>query len=184
MRESPETLNSQAIELAAHGEYREAIACFKRALEIEKTNYLLWFNLAITYRDNGELELAKDALEKAYYIESEDDEVIEMLALVSLNCGADDDALRYCAEGLELNPSNAHIWNTLGVIHFNHGEYESACEAFEQAITINSYYYDALFNLRDTYDELGNEAGVALCNKQMNAISQNKDKMIPGTTNA
>ncbi len=184
MRENPELLNSQAIELAAHGDYPAAIACFKRALEIEKTNYLLWFNLAITYRDNGDLALAKDALEKAYYIEDEDDEVIEMLALVSLNCGAEDEALRYCAEGLELNPTNAHIWNTMGVIYFNRAEYDMACEAFEQAITINSYYYDALFNLRDTYEELGNGAGVEMCNQQMKAISINKSNGAPGTTNA
>ena len=139
MRENPELLNSQAIELASHGQYTEAIACFKRALEIEKSNYLLWFNLGITYRDNGELELAKDALEKAYYIEDEDDEVIEMLALVCFNTGALDEALHYCAEGLGLNPTNAHISNTMGVIYFNRADYELAAEAFEQAITINAY---------------------------------------------
>ncbi|MCR5724235.1 MAG: tetratricopeptide repeat protein [Treponema sp.] len=174
MRENPELLNSQAIELAASGNYREAIACFKRALEIEKTNYLLWFNLAITYRDSGDLALAKDAMEHAYAIEDEDDEVIEMLALICFNTGATEEALQHCAHGLKLNPTNAHIWNTLGVIYFNQGDYELACEAFEHAITINAYYYDALFNLRDTYEELGNEAGVKMCNKQMSAISMGK----------
>jgi len=32
MRENPESLNSQAIELASHGQYVEAIACFKEHL--------------------------------------------------------------------------------------------------------------------------------------------------------
>ena len=171
MRENPELLNSQAIELAAHGDYSEAIACFRRALEIEKSNYLLWYNLGITYQDAGQLHLALDALKKAYDIEDCDDAVIEMLALVCFNCGLLEDALQYCAEGLDLNPLNAHIWNTMGVIYFNRDEYDLACEAFEQAVTIHPYYYDALYNLRDTYDELGNKAGVAMCREQMKQIS-------------
>jgi len=184
MRESPELLNSQAIEFASHGQYREAIACFKRALEIEKTNYLLWFNLGLTYRDNGDLALAKDALEKAHTIAEDDDEVIEMLALVCFNTGSLDEALQYCAAGLTLNPTNAHIWNTMGVVYFNQAEYDLACEAFEHAITINSYYYDALYNLRDTYEELGNKAGVEMCNRQMRNISMSGNVEVPGSANA
>ena len=65
MRESPENLNTQAIELAQQGNYPEAIACFKRALSLERYNHLLWFNLGITYRDAGDLQKARHALEKA-----------------------------------------------------------------------------------------------------------------------
>lgn len=171
MHENPELLNSRAIELAAHGEYSEAIACFKRAIAIEKSNYLLWYNLGITYRDAGQLSLAQEALEKAYAIEDNDDEVLEMLALVCFDSNQFDEALQYCAEGLDLNPANAHLWNTMGVVYFNRSEYTLACEAFEHAVTINPYYYDALYNLRDTYDELGNKAGVAMCQRQMQQLS-------------
>lgn len=171
MRESPENLNTQAIELAQKGDYYEAIACFKRALSLERYNHLLWFNLGITYRDAGDLANARRALEKAYAINNEDPDIIETLALICYNMGNTGEAMTYCAEGIELNPNNAHLWNTIGVIYFNRSEYDLACEAFEHAITINPYYYDALYNLRDTYDELGNEAGVAMCKQQMSQIS-------------
>ena len=167
MKESPESLNTQAIEFASHGEYSEAIACFKRAISIERTNYLLWYNLGLTYRDAGDLNRAKDALLKAYTIEDEDDEVLETLALICFNRGECEEALQYCLEGLSLNQGNAHIWNTLGVIYYNRSIFDMACESFEQAITINPYYYDALYNLRDTYDELGNKTGMAICEEQM-----------------
>ena len=65
---------------------------------------------------------------------------------------------------------NYHLWNTLGVLYFNQSDYESASEAFEQAITINPYYYDALFNLRDAYGELGNTVGAAICAQRMREI--------------
>lgn len=169
-KENASTLNTQAIELASKGEYFEAIACFKKALTIEIDNYLLWFNLGVTYRDSGDLLKAKEALEKAYFIESDDDEVIETLALINYNLGLIPEALQYCSEGLEKNSNNAHLWNTLGVICFNSENYSDAEKAFEQAITINPYYYDALFNLRDTYMETGNQVGYMMCLNQMKMI--------------
>lgn len=62
MKENPDSLNSQAIELASQGAYVEAIACFKRAITMVRDSSLLWYNLGITYRDAGMLQLSKDAL--------------------------------------------------------------------------------------------------------------------------
>lgn len=170
MKENVASLNTQAIELASSGQYFEAIACLKRAISIEKNNYLLWYNLGITYRDAGDFYAAKSALLKAHEINDEDDEVIETLALVCFNQGCNEEALSYCLEGLANNSQNAHLWNTIGVIYFNTNDFPMACEAFENAVTINSYYYDALFNLRDTYEELGNTAGYQMCVEQMKNI--------------
>ncbi|MBO4404002.1 MAG: tetratricopeptide repeat protein [Treponema sp.] len=163
MIESCEKLNNQAINLAASGNFEEAIACLKRAITIEKENYLLWFNLGITYRDAGELQKAKEAVEKAFIMNPEDGEIIETLAHLSLTLGNMDEARRYTILGINIQPENAHIWNTTGVVFFKSGEYEEASIAFEQALILNPYYYDALYNLRDTYEELGNKAGYESC---------------------
>lgn len=183
MVENVASLNKQAIEFASNGQYTEAIACLKRAISIEKNNHLLWFNLGVTYRDFGDFQEARKALEQAHDIDDEDDEVIETLALTCLNLGLTGDALEYCNEGLEKNPQNAHLWNTVGVIHFNTSNYQLACEAFETAVTINSYYYDALFNLRDTYEELGNQAGYQQCLIQMRNIQLGENSFF-GDVNA
>jgi len=172
MLENAETLNTQAIELAYHGDYKEAIACFKRALSMETSNYLLWFNLGLTYRDAGEFKEAKAALEQALAINDDDQEVLETLALLCNSLGEFHEAISYCTDALQLNQSNAHIWNTTGVILFNNGEYDTACTAFEQAVMYNPYYYDAVYNLRDTYDELGNTVGAAMCSQQMKSLSK------------
>lgn len=184
MIENVATLNTQAIELASNGQYREAIACLHRALSLEKYNHLLWYNLGITYRDAGNLSAAKSALLNAHEIDDEDNEVIETLALICLNQGDGDEALAYCLEGLSQNPQNAHLWNTLGVIYFNTNDFPLACEAFENAVTINPYYYDALFNLRDTYEELGNTAGYQQCVEQMKAIQLGENDFRGDSANA
>ena len=36
MKEQAESLNTQALNLAQNGDYTEAIACFKRAIVVEK----------------------------------------------------------------------------------------------------------------------------------------------------
>ncbi len=170
MFENCEVLNNQAIELASKGEYAEAIACFKRAIAIEKENYLLWYNLGITYRDAGDIEGAHDALMKAYYINPDDEEVLETISSICYTMSNFEEAFEYTMRGLALNEQNYHLWNTLGVLYFNQSDYESASEAFEQALTINPYYYDALFNLRDAYGELGNTVGAAICAQRMREI--------------
>ena len=161
MVESSEKLNNQAIILAEHGEYAEAIACLKRAITVEKENFLLWFNLGITYRDSGNMTAAKAAMEKA-------------LAILCFQNGSLDEAMAYCEMGLQLNDNNSHLWNTMGVLFFNENAFMEAAEAFEQAVTINPYYYDALYNLHDAYEELGNTAGMQECSIRMSQIKERR----------
>lgn len=172
LNETAERLNNQAITLASNGDYADAIACFKRAITIERGNSLLWFNLGLTYRDAGKIEMAKDALKKARALNGGDDETVETLAILCFASGEFSEALSWCAEGLGQNPFNAHLWNTMGVVFFNEGQMETAAEAFERAITLNPYYSDALLNLRDCYEELGNEAGAEECARQSNGVAR------------
>ena len=173
MFESYEKLNNQAIEHASKGEFTEAIACFKRAISIQNQNPMLWFNLGITYRDSGDMKAAYTALETSFTMDPYNDEVIETLADVCFHTNRLDEAFRYCVFGLNVNPYNSHIWNNMGVIYFNQKDFGAAEESFEQALTLNPYYYDALHNLRDTYSELNNSRGAAECNKKLKELRNN-----------
>ena len=167
MVENSEKLNTQAIDFASKGEYPEAIACFTSALHIDKDNYLLWYNLGVTYRDAGQLEAARKALLAARNLNQYDEDVLDTLALVNYSLGRMDDAFLYSFEALSLNSTNAHIWNNLGVFYFAEDDYEEAAEAFEQALSLYPHYVDALVNLRDTYEELGNNVGVEECKSRL-----------------
>lgn len=167
MTERPDKLNNQAIILASDGDYFSAIACFKRAITIEQTNYRLWANLGITYRDAGDLKNARNALEKAYALSQENEEVLETLATVCLQQKDYTQAFSFCLEGIDLNSTNCHFWNLMGVIFFQQNAFDDAAEHFEMAVTINPYYEDALFNLKDTYDMLHNSKGKNECEKRL-----------------
>ncbi|HZK20525.1 MAG TPA: tetratricopeptide repeat protein [Treponemataceae bacterium] len=178
MKESPEKLNTQAISLASEGSFKEAVACFHQALLIEKSNYLLWYNLGLTYRDYGNLELAKEALLQAYKCNEYDQDVIETLSLVCYAMDNIDAAFLYCRLGLEVNPENPHMWNNMGVFFFSKGEYADASDAFETALSIYPHYYDALYNLRDTYIELNNTVGSEECSLKLKFLSKKREKYV------
>ena len=172
MTENPEKLNNQAILLASDGAYNEAIACFKRAIVIQQNNYLLWYNLGVTYRDAGELEDAKRALKMAWCIAPENDDVVETYATITLMLKELSEVKNICEDGLDFNPLNAHLWNLMGVADFQMEDYEEAAEFFEQAVSINPYYLDALYNLRDTYSVLENHLGEKICNERIKDLEK------------
>lgn len=177
MIETAERLNNQAILLAADGSFTEAIACFVRALTIDKNNSLLWYNLGLTYRDSGSLKDAEDSLLKAHQLSPDDIDIIEELSLILYNQGKFDEALNYCLYGLRINPENSHLWNTRGVVLFNQGLYDDASDSFENAVIMNPYYYDALFNLRDTYRKLNNKSGEEECSKRLNELKKDGEPL-------
>ena len=172
MTERPDSLNNQAILLASDGAYTEAIACFKRAIVIDKENYLLWFNLGVTYRDAGKLLDAENALETAYRIAPEKEDVAETFATICLMQKKLTKVQQICMDALDFNPLNPHLWNLLGVSEFQSENYEEASSYFEQAVSINPYYQDALFNLRDTYSVLENHKGEAACDDRIKELGK------------
>lgn len=172
MIERSDSLNNQAILLASDGAYIEAIACFKRAIVIDKNNYLLWYNLGVTYRDAGKLEDAENALEMAFRIAPEKEDVGETFATICLMQKKFSKVQKICMDTLDFNPVNPHLWNLLGVTEFQQENYEEASSYFEQAVSINPYYQDALYNLRDTYSVLQNHKGEAACDARIKDIEK------------
>ena len=172
MTERSDTLNNQAILLASDGAYNEAIACFKRAIVLDKENYLLWFNLGVTYRDAGKLLEAERALETANHMVPDNEEVAETYATICLMQKKLSKVQQICMDALDFNPLNPHMWNLLGVSEFQSENYEEASSYFEQAVSINPYYKDAIYNLRDTYSTLKNTKGEEACNARIREIGK------------
>lgn len=159
MIERSDKLNNQAILLASDGSYQEAIACFKRAIVIDKENSLLWYNMGVTYRDAGNLVEAEKSLATAFMISPENMDIEETYATICLMQKDLESVREICVEGLDYNPLHSHLFNLLGVVEFQSENYDEAAEYFEEAVHINPYYLDALYNLKDTYSMLNNKKG-------------------------
>ncbi len=160
-------LNLQAINFAEKGELSDAVACLNAALSIDSRNYHLWYNLGIIYRDFGYPELAYKALVAAYEIDPEDEAVLESLSLFCFDDDKLEGAYRYAYEAINSGRANFRIWNNLGVYLFSEEKYAAAAEAFENALGLYPCYYDALINLRDTYEKLCNSCGMEECIRKL-----------------
>lgn len=172
MKEQSYILNNQAILLASDGKYSEAIAFFKKAISLEQNNYILWYNLGITYSDAGKLEEAKNSLSVALKLSPENSEVQEALASIYLMQKEFHNVHRICDRGLDFNPYNLNLWNLKGICEFQEENYENALLYFEYVISLNPYYLDALYNLKDTYSVMKNKNGEAECNKKIHELKK------------
>src|SRR5512138_2743736 len=64
-------------------------------------------------------------------------------------------AEQYLTEVVEQNQSFADVYNMLGVIYHDQGQYQKALRAFEAALRLNPGYTDAALNLAVTYNDTG-----------------------------
>jgi tetratricopeptide (TPR) repeat protein len=64
-------------------------------------------------------------------------------------------AEQYLTEVVEQNQSFADVYNMLGVIYHDQGQYQKALRAFEAALRINPGYTDVALNLAVTYNDTG-----------------------------
>ncbi len=171
MLECATELNNQAVEYAMHGNFDDAIACLKRAVIVEKENFILWYNLALTYRDSGDYENAIYYCKQAFVLNPDSMEVITTLTNLYFANGDLISARAYCTAGCMMDESNPEIWNLAGVIAFSERSYECAAVAFQHAVELNPFFYEALYNLRDTYETLGNERGVKECKRILSGLN-------------
>ena len=170
MLESPEKLNNHAVRLAAAGDYEDAIACLRRAITVGGKSHLLWYNLALVYRDAGNLSKARDAMECACKMSPASEEVLENLAEIYLDQGDLDKALEVSLKGIEVNGKNPRFWNLSGVARGAKGDLESAMDSFERSLSLFPVYAEALCNLGDIYAKVGNMGAARECRQRMKPL--------------
>lgn len=163
MEESAEYYNDTAVVLAAEGHHAEAIACLRKGLSLDPKNSILYFNLALSSRALGLLEDAKNALVKAVKENPLDVDSLDTLGVVLHESGHDEDAEESYRNALAIKPGNGRVWNNYGVLLFGQSRFEEARVAFEKAVTLVPDFDDALYNLRDTYEELGRTDDMKKC---------------------
>ncbi|MBN1617660.1 MAG: tetratricopeptide repeat protein [Spirochaetales bacterium] len=163
MIENAAWLNDSAISLASDGFHKEAIASLRKALHMEPDNPVLWFNLALSCRALGQRDEARNALLQAARHNPGDVDILDTLAVVLHELGEDSAAEDYYQVALDIAPGNGRVWNNYGVLQFSQARYDEACKSFEKSVTLVPDFEDALYNLRDTYEELGKTSEMEKC---------------------
>jgi len=148
-------LNFRGIHLTDAGKYAEAIAAFTEALELDHSMSGVFFNRAEARRLSGDVAGAKSDLSEALRLSPEEPDYLNAMGLLAYENDDFPAALAWYEKALALKPDFSQAWNDKGVVHFRKSEYGQARECFEKAAVFDPASTEALFNLADTYEELG-----------------------------
>jgi len=170
MQEEPENertasqLNFRGIHLTDAGKYAEAIVSFTEALRLDPSMSGVFFNRAEAKRLSGDYEGAKGDLAEALRLSPEEPDYLHGTGLLAYESDDFETALVWYDKAIAVKPDFAQAWNDKGVVRFRKAEYNQARECFEKAVGLDPKFTEALYNLVDTYDEIGlkNERARAL----------------------
>jgi len=149
--------NNKGAKLSAQGKYDEAEQNFKLALELDPNDHFIQYNIGFSLLKKGDKKEFKKWFDLAIDTASDN-----MKGILARDCGLAcyeaalyEEAAKYYDTAFSLGETSAEYWNRVGVLCFVTGEYEKAKECFEKALSLEPNHADALYNLADTYDELG-----------------------------
>ncbi|PIE98331.1 MAG: hypothetical protein CR988_03290 [Treponema sp.] len=169
--ETAEYFNDTATALAAEGFHDEAVVCLKKGLLIDPYNGILWFNLGLSYRALHRSIDSVSALTEAAKLSPDDADIWDTLGIVLFEIGSYKEASIAYKQALKLDTFQGRIWNNYGTLLFSQKKYDDARQAFESAIALDPNMGDAVFNLRDTYLELGQSERAKICDKILDDLN-------------
>jgi Tfp pilus assembly protein PilF len=129
------------------GKLDEAIAYFRRALQLRPSFYEAHNNLGNAYYLKGDLEQATLHYRHALSIGPNLPDAHCNLGNVQLGQGKLDDAIRSYRQALELKPDAAAAWHNMGLALQRQNKLDEAAHSLRQALQINPGYADAHVNL-------------------------------------
>lgn len=140
-------LNEQLIiKLKKSGSLNSSVT--KTIENIEFKEYLVYYNIGVSYLNMGKVDFALDNFEKSLEINPAFDAAKEGIGRIMARNGKNLEAIKYYQEILEKNNDNYVISLLLGKLFVDLKDFNQAEECFEQCIKISS-------DKPDAYTELG-----------------------------
>jgi superkiller protein 3 len=145
-KDSPEELFKLGNEYYQSGQFDDAVAAYKKAVELNPSYDAAYANLGAVYYAQQKLDLAEEAYSKAIELSPDDADIIYNLGAIylqqSLSEGGPDQekldqALTQINKAIELNPELAQPYYGLGVANQLTGKNKEAVEAFEKFLELD-----------------------------------------------
>lgn len=171
VEEDPQSLQvkesfKRGLELMNEGKYEEALAEFKRVLNIYE-NAEVYYNLGYIKTAQGRYEEAIIAFRRATQINNafaqayqkmaeayvklgrdmEAQQCLEKAAEIYMEKHMDESAEAVLMEAMKLNPSTINIYNSLGILYRRQGKYEEAIKQYRRALRVNPFDENIHYNL-------------------------------------
>jgi cytochrome c-type biogenesis protein CcmH/NrfG len=143
------------VPLSVDSSYQSASTSYIKAQELAPNNpsiVLARAQLEFTNKNNTE---ARKLIQQALDLKLNYTDALFLLAQIESSEGNNDLAIKQVEKAAEISPNDSTIFFRLGLLRYNNSEYESAKNAFEQAVYKDSSYLNARYFLGLSYQKLG-----------------------------
>jgi len=118
--------------------YEEAIKLYKKALEYDNKEWVVYYALGAAYEKINKDDLAVENLKEALRLSQRNANVLNYLGYKWLESDENtDDAVRMIIEAYQKSPFEGHIIDSVGWMYYRLGNYKKAIEFLEQATDMN-----------------------------------------------
>jgi len=138
------------------GDYANAEASYKKAIEIEPLMTTAYINLADLYRMLNRETEGEQVLRNALSLDPEMAAIHYSLGLLLVRTGKKQDAMHHLEIAAQLEPDNARFSYVYGVGLYSEGKQNEAIDYLESALIKNPYDRDILFSLSTFNQEQAN----------------------------
>ncbi|MDH5173819.1 MAG: tetratricopeptide repeat protein [Elusimicrobiota bacterium] len=137
------------------GDYKNAIATYKKSIKLSPGDEKTHDNLGNVYRDIGLYQEALKEYERALKINPYSVEAHNNLGILYVNRGLYDEAIKEYMLAIEINPNLAGVRNNLGNTYRKKRLYDKALEEYREAVNLDPRFVEARNNLGVSLAEMG-----------------------------
>jgi len=135
--------------------WQNGIVLCSQALEVDPNNYIMHYNLGISYQRHDRLDEAIDSYRQALKIRPLYNDALNNLAVALSLQNKNSEAIKYLDVLLQIQPDHYEAHNNLGCILRGQDRLEEAINQYEQAIKIKPDYLEARCNLGNLLQSMG-----------------------------
>ncbi|MEX0774495.1 MAG: tetratricopeptide repeat protein [Phycisphaeraceae bacterium] len=136
------------------GYWRNSIALFTHALDVDQRNAIALTNLGKGWRDEGDQQRAMDCFHQALRIAPGMNEATASIGHLLCQVGQADEAIIWLNRALSGNPDSAEDWAYLGVALAMKGDYQAAMRVLGESLRLDPNSWRAHYNIGATLNRI------------------------------
>lgn len=129
------------------GDFAEALALIREGEELNRVDFALLHLAALSSFRLGNLQLAKEYIEKALALSPEDPSSWNVLGETLRLSGKLSEAVQAFQKAITFNPNLTDAFSNLGNVYADADDYDNATAAYSKAISLEPHHIDAWYNL-------------------------------------
>jgi tetratricopeptide (TPR) repeat protein len=165
--------NLEGTEFSKHGSIEEAIKCFEKAIEINPSFELPWFNKAGAFFSLKKYDEALECINRALELRPSWADALRLKGVILINKGLNQEALECLEKAIKVSPEDWNVWDNKGRALFNLRKYEEAVECFDKVLKFNPNNYEALYLKGLSLINLGKDKEAIECFEEVLRIDPN-----------